>query len=218
MDKQIIVSPPPQVPRQGPAAGSPVSPGEPRTKTAADEAGPVRRRVRDPVRDHRSRPEQPRLVFSPLAWMKLMLLMHAGDTEVGCFGVSSATDPLYVEDLSVPKQYTSMVTVRFDDESVADHFDRMADRGVGPARCGRVWVHTHPGGSATPSSIDEETTYTTGALSVDELVPCGESWKSHGQYLSAVKQVAEAFLEAGLITEDQKKQIIDAAANSDCGR
>src|SRR5258706_7475641 len=56
------------------------------------------------------------------------------------------------------------------------------------------------------------------ALSVEELVPCGESWKSHGQYLSAVKQVAEAFLEAGLITEDQKKQIIGAAANSDCGR
>lgn len=56
------------------------------------------------------------------------------------------------------------------------------------------------------------------ALSVEELVPCGESWKSHGQYLSAVRELAEAFLEAGLITEAQKKQIIGAAANSDCGR
>jgi hypothetical protein len=103
------------------------------------------------------RPEKPTLVFSPLAWLKLMLLMHAGDTEVGCFGVSRDDDPLYVEDLSVPTQYASMVTVRFDDESVADHFDRMADRGIVPARCGRVWVHTHPGDSATPSGTDEET-------------------------------------------------------------
>ena len=122
--------------------------------TGGRQCPPADRRGR---RSLTERSEWPRLVFSPLAWLKLMLLMHAGDTEVGCFGVCSADDPLYVEDLAVPRQYVSVVTVRFDDDSVADHFDRMADQGVTPARCGRVWVHTHPGDSANPSGTDEET-------------------------------------------------------------
>jgi hypothetical protein len=105
----------------------------------------------------RDRPIRPRLVFSPLAWLKLMLLTYAGETEVGGFGISSERDPLYVQDLVTVRQHVTAVSVRFEDEAVADHFDRMADRGVGPARCGRLWVHTHPGDSATPSAVDEET-------------------------------------------------------------
>ena len=34
------------------------------------------------------------LTFSPLAWLNLMLFLHAGDTEVGGFGVSSEEDLL----------------------------------------------------------------------------------------------------------------------------
>ncbi len=123
----------------------------PAPATADRPQGPGRRQWR------RDRSTRPRLVFSPLAWLKLMLLTYAGETEVGGFGVSSERDPLYVQDLVTVKQHVSAVGVRFEDEAVADHFDRMADRGVGPARCGRLWVHTHPGDSATPSAVDEET-------------------------------------------------------------
>jgi hypothetical protein len=97
------------------------------------------------------------LRLSPLAWLKLLLFLHAGDTEVGFFGICAADDLLYVEDLAVPKQKVSAVTVCFDDLSVADYFEDCAEAGIQPARCGRIWIHTHPGSSPEPSSVDEET-------------------------------------------------------------
>ena len=49
------------------------------------------------------------------------------------------------------------LTVQFDDVAVSDFFDEMVDRGLPPERFGRVWIHTHPGDSASPSCVDEET-------------------------------------------------------------
>jgi hypothetical protein len=108
-----------------------------------------------PMRRHNHRP--PVLHISPLAWLKLQLFLHAGETEVGFFGICAADDLIYVEDLAVPKQKVSAVTVCFDDLSVADYFEDCAEAGIQPSRCGRVWIHTHPGSSALPSSVDEET-------------------------------------------------------------
>jgi hypothetical protein len=85
-----------------------------------------------------------RLFFSPLAWLKLQWFCHAGHTEVGGFGISAEHNPLYVEDLAIVKQYATPVTVRFDDDAVAELF-------------ARLWIHTHPGDSAQPSGTDEET-------------------------------------------------------------
>ena len=50
-----------------------------------------------------------------------------------------------------------MVTVRFPDDAIADFFDRKIDEGLTPDRFFRVWLHTHPGHSVTPSSTDEIT-------------------------------------------------------------
>jgi hypothetical protein len=61
---------------------------------------------------------------------------------------------LYIEDVAVPAQRTTPMTVEFDDSSVADHVDECLDRGIGPARCGRIWIHTHPGSSPAPSMVD----------------------------------------------------------------
>src|SRR4051812_10086196 len=84
----------------------------------------------------RRRPDDaPALVLSPLAFLKLQLFLHAGDTEVGGFGVSRAGDPLYVEDFVTVVQETTYVTVAFDDAAVADYFDAMADAGRPPAEC-----------------------------------------------------------------------------------
>jgi hypothetical protein len=47
--------------------------------------------------------------------------------------------------------------VAFDDDSVADFFDRQVDEGGEPEQFGRIWVHTHPGDCPRPSATDEET-------------------------------------------------------------
>jgi hypothetical protein len=58
--------------------------------------------------------------------------------------------------------------------------------------------------------------------SIDQLAPCsgpvsGGRWKNHGQYVSTVSKVAEAFVEQGLITADQADEVVDQASESDCG-
>lgn len=118
-----------------------------------------------PSKPHRSHPpvlplrppKRQAVVLSPLAWLKLQLFLYAGDTEVGGFALSSADDLLYLEEFLTVRQSVSSVTVAFDDAAVADHFDACADRAISPGRCGRVWVHTHPGHSPFPSFVDEET-------------------------------------------------------------
>ena len=99
----------------------------------------------------------PTLTFSPLAWLKLRMFLHTDEVEVGGFGISSEPDLLYVEDFVTVRQSVTEVTVAFDDAAVADHFDRSAEAGIPPARCGRLWIHTHPGRSAQPSLVDEQT-------------------------------------------------------------
>jgi hypothetical protein len=97
------------------------------------------------------------LRLTPYAWRKLLFLRDLGPTEVGGFGISSKDDLLLVQDISLVRQVCSAVTVKFDDQAVADHFDDYVDLGYTPERFARIWVHTHPGDSATPSSTDEET-------------------------------------------------------------
>lgn len=107
---------------------------------------------------HARRREQPTVVtFSPLAWLKLLMFLHAGDTEIGGFGISSATNLLHIENFVTVKQAVTSITVAFDDIAVADYFDACIDRDLPPARFGRIWLHTHPGASAQPSCVDEET-------------------------------------------------------------
>jgi len=103
------------------------------------------------------RSDAPTLRFSPTAWAKLLFLQNAGDTEVGGFGISAADDLLLIEDVQLVRQVCDLASVSFDDDSVADFFDRQVDAGVSMARCGRVWLHTHPGDSPQPSMTDEDT-------------------------------------------------------------
>jgi len=64
---------------------------------------------------------------------------------------------LLVEDIQTVKQCTSAVTVAFDDQAVADFFEDQVAFGRKPAQFARIWIHSHPGNSAQPSSTDEET-------------------------------------------------------------
>ena len=82
--------------------------------------------------------EPPALRFSPTAWAKLLFLRDLGDTEVGGFGISAADDLLYVEDIELVRQVCTGVSVAFDDQAVADFFDRQVDQGRRPEMCGRL--------------------------------------------------------------------------------
>jgi proteasome lid subunit RPN8/RPN11 len=97
------------------------------------------------------------LRFSPTAWAKLLFLRDVGDTEIGGFGISARDDLLFVEDVQLAAQKCTWVHVEFDDESVADFFDRQVDAGRRPEEFGRLWIHTHPGNSPEPSKMDEAT-------------------------------------------------------------
>lgn len=76
---------------------------------------------------------------------------------MGGFGISAQDDLLLIEDITLVTQQCSLVSVKFDDQAVADHFDEHIDMGCEVERFARIWVHTHPGNSASPSSTDEET-------------------------------------------------------------
>lgn len=99
----------------------------------------------------------PRLVFSPLAWMKLQHFCHAVDVEIAGFAITRPDDPLYVEEFVTVRQKNSAVTVEMDDQAVADFLDRAVDAGLPPSRVMRIWIHTHPGSSPEPSHVDETT-------------------------------------------------------------
>jgi hypothetical protein len=82
------------------------------------------------------------LRFTPTAWAKFQFFCHAGDTEVGGFAITEATDLLLVTDFVTVRQRVSCVTVAFDDEAVADFFDAQVDAGRKPEQFGRCWLHT----------------------------------------------------------------------------
>jgi hypothetical protein len=54
--------------------------------------------------------------------------------------------------------------------------------------------------------------------SISQLVPSSWPWKNHGEYVSAVAEVAGEFVTEGLITEAQGGAIVSAAARSDVGK
>ncbi len=109
-----------------------------------------------------TRPEQkreaiPTLRFTPTAWAKVIYFCHRGSTEIGGFGLTRPDDPLLVEDFLTVRQSVSGASVEFDDAAVADLFEHQVDVGHRPEQFARLWCHTHPGDSPTPSMIDEET-------------------------------------------------------------
>jgi hypothetical protein len=100
---------------------------------------------------------QPTLRWSPTAWAKLLFLRDAGETEIGGFGISAADDLLLIEDIVLVSQSATWAHVAFNDEAIADFFDRQVAAGRKPEAFGRIWVHTHSGKSAVPSGTDEAT-------------------------------------------------------------
>ena len=101
--------------------------------------------------------EGPVLKFSPTAWAKLLYFRDRSDNEVGGFAITESDDLLSVIDFVTVKQQVTCVSVKFDDEAVANFFEDQVDLGRRPEQFARIWCHTHPGFSPEPSMIDEET-------------------------------------------------------------
>jgi proteasome lid subunit RPN8/RPN11 len=117
----------------------------------------VRLPGRIPKRQNRRMASPALLRFSSYAWAKLVFLRDLGPTEIGGFGITTPEDCLLVEDICLVRQRATGVTVRFDDQAVADFFDRQVDLGRMPAQFARIWIHSHPGNSPIPSMTDEAT-------------------------------------------------------------
>lgn len=84
-------------------------------------------------------------------------------------------------------------------------------------------------GDGVPDESDQCPNTAAGAIvdahgcSIDQLVPCagpvsGGTWNNHGRYVSTVVKTAARFLAAGLITDNEKEAIVEAAARSKCGQ
>ena len=97
------------------------------------------------------------LVLSQKAHQKMTYLRALAETEISGFGLAPSGDPLYVEDVFLVRQVCSSVTTDMDDDGVAMYYDRMVKRGLQPYQFGRIWIHTHPGFSSSPSGTDEDT-------------------------------------------------------------
>lgn len=79
--------------------------------------------------------------------------------EVSLMGVSeSDKDINYITDFICIPQEASMGLTEPTDEGMAEYLEGMLlDKEISVVRCGRFWAHTHPGGSPTPSSTDNDT-------------------------------------------------------------
>jgi len=97
------------------------------------------------------------LRFSPTAWAKLLYFRDKSDNEVGGFGITDPDDLLFVKEFVTVKQEVTAVSVKFDDEAVANFFEDQVDLGRKPEQFARIWLHSHPGNSPEPSFVDEET-------------------------------------------------------------
>ncbi len=67
-----------------------------------------------------------------------------------------------------------------------------------------------PGTTAGPVNAD--------GCSVDQLCPCVAPWKNHGMYVSCVAHVTTDFVNAGLLTNQQRSQLVSTAGQSSCGK
>jgi len=93
------------------------------------------------------------------AWAKLNQFLHKKKLEVSGFGIAEdPEDLLLVTDFITVPQVCGVASTEMDDEGVAAFHEKMAwERELKHDQFLRIWIHTHPGDSAQPSSMDEET-------------------------------------------------------------
>lgn len=95
--------------------------------------------------------------FSPYAYQKVIYMRDKGGTEVSGFCITDPNEKDLITDFQLVKQACTSVTTDMDKEGMSDFLTNMAEQDIAPAECMRVWLHTHPGSSPSPSGTDEKT-------------------------------------------------------------
>lgn len=95
--------------------------------------------------------------FSPYAYQKVIYMRDKGGTEVSGFCITDPDDKDLITDFQLVKQTCTSVTTEMDKEGLSDFVTNMAEQDIAPSECMRVWLHTHPGSSPSPSGTDEKT-------------------------------------------------------------
>jgi proteasome lid subunit RPN8/RPN11 len=96
------------------------------------------------------------LIFSPKAWLKILYMKNSAETEVSGFGISQVDNPLYVEDFITVEQECTAVTTDMDENALERYFEEQEEKGLPISSFFRIWIHTHPNMTPSPSSVDEE--------------------------------------------------------------
>jgi hypothetical protein len=53
---------------------------------------------------------------------------------------------------------------------------------------------------------------------VDQMCPCAGPWLNHGEYVSCVAHTTQDFVTAGLLTHQERADLVSAAGQSQCGK
>ena len=93
----------------------------------------------------------------------------------------------------------------FDQDGIGDVCDEDVD-GDGVVNPNDACLESSPG----------EPVESTGC-SIDQICPCENNWKNHGAYVKCTAHTSEDFVEAGLITLEDKDSFVSSAAQSTCG-
>jgi proteasome lid subunit RPN8/RPN11 len=113
--------------------------------------------------------EDLKIVFSPYAWHKLRFMRDAGPTEVAGHLLFDAEHSFRVEDFMMLPQRCTSATFEFADKPRIEFGESMLQKGISGKRWANFVAHTHPGSSATPSSVDETNfrdKYSDGEISI----------------------------------------------------
>lgn len=96
------------------------------------------------------------LRFHPLAALKALIWLHGVETEISGFAVTDPENPFYILDLHSIPQICTKATTDFKDPHLAVYLKQRQEK-TGQIGMPPIWVHTHPGFAANPSSVDETT-------------------------------------------------------------
>lgn len=147
----------------------------------------------------RSRPSGT-LRISPKVWAKLKFFRDRGSSEISGFGISYRSDPLYVVDFLTIKQQASAASVEFDDDALNKYLDDMVKVGWHPSEVMRIWLHTHPGNSASPSGVDVNTfrdVFSGSDWSIMAILAKGGEFKAKFRYNITTEGVVSAVFGSG---------------------
>jgi hypothetical protein len=101
----------------------------------------------------------------------------------------------------------------FDGDGLGDVCDTDDDND-GVPNGADICPYTPPGELVDPNN----------GCSLDQLAPCDgprgteDAWRNHGQYVSTLAKFANDFVYMGLLTDEEKSEIVSAAARSSCGK